>query len=72
MKQNKVCRQCKSLLPNPKANYCWNCGNEFHGKTSFESEEQYSLIDYIFRIIRILRLDETVYSEIKSDKSSPS
>ncbi|MBK50549.1 MAG: hypothetical protein CL768_05955 [Chloroflexi bacterium] len=57
------------MLPNPKANYCWNCGNEFHGKTSFESEEQYSLIDYIFRIIRILRLDETVYSEIKSDKS---
>ena len=69
MKQNKVCRQCKSLLPNPKANYCWNCGNEFHAKIASELREQNVLRDYVFRIIRILRLDETVYSEIKSDRS---
>ena len=69
MKPNKVCRKCKSLLPNPKANYCWNCGNEFHIETGFEQDEQHSLAHYIFRIIRILRLDETVYSEIKSDRS---
>ena len=69
MKQNKVCRKCKSLLPDPKASYCWNCGNEFHGKTGFESDEQNLFRDYIFRIIRVLRLDETVYSEIKSDRT---
>ena len=69
MKQNKVCRQCKSLLPNPKANYCWNCGNEFHAKTASELQEQNVLRNYVFIIIRILRLDETVYSEIKSDRS---
>ena len=69
MKPNKVCRKCKSLLPNPKANYCWNCGNEFHGKTGSESDEQNLFRDYIFRVIRVLMLDGTVYSEIKSDRT---
>ena len=71
MKQNKVCRKCKSLLPNPKANYCWNCGNEFHGEIDSESNGQilFNVRDYISRIIRVLRLDETVYSEIKSDRT---
>ena len=69
MNQNKVCRKCKSLLPNAKAKYCWNCGNEFHAKTGSDSEAPNIFIHYIFRLIRILRLDETVYSEIKSDRS---
>ncbi len=69
MKQNKVCRKCNSLLPDPKANYCWNCGNDFHGKTDSESDEQNLFRDYLFRVIRVLRLDGTVYSEIKSDRT---